>query len=111
MTGPRAEGRGGFLVRCEARDPLRALTAFAGLTIRVSQRIRYEGAPRMWDSAIVHCDEEIDGTLVLRILVSNPDWPEPVQIASLQSRPGDEECGTALGCNLDHVSASIFEGM
>lgn len=111
MIEPQPQGRGGFSVRCEARDPLRALTAFAGLTIRVSQRIRHEGAPRMWDSAIVHCDEEIDGTLVLRILVSNPDWPEPVQIASLQSRPEDDECRTALGCNLDHVSANVFDGM
>lgn len=94
---------GGFSVRCEARDPLRELTAFAGLTICVSQRICREGATQMWDSVVVHCDEEIDGTLALRILVANPDWPERVQIASLHSRPGDSNCFTALGCNLDHV--------
>jgi len=97
-----------FYVRCEAREPLHALTAFAGLTVCVSQRVRRSGTLEMWDSVTVHCDEEADGTLIVRIVVSNPDWPESVQIASLQSRPEDEECLTALGCNLDHMSDTVL---
>jgi hypothetical protein len=59
---------------------------------------------RMWDSVIIHGTEEADGTLAVRVFISNPDWQEQLQIACIRSRPDDRESLTALGCNLDHVS-------
>jgi hypothetical protein len=58
----------------------------------------------MWDSVAIESTAQQDGTLVVRIIVFNPDWDEPLQIASIRSRPNEPDCLTALGCNLDHVA-------
>ncbi|MGA7174329.1 MAG: hypothetical protein WBG29_13585 [Candidatus Acidiferrales bacterium] len=53
----------------------------------------------------VYAHEEQDGTLVVRVMVFNPDWDEPLQIACIRSRLGEASTNlTALGCNLDHVT-------
>ncbi|MGB6875384.1 MAG: hypothetical protein WBD87_05065 [Candidatus Acidiferrales bacterium] len=57
----------------------------------------------MWDSVAIESTAEQDSTLVLRVIVFNPDWDEPLQIASIRSRPQHLESRTPLGCNLDHV--------
>ena len=70
----------------------------------MAQRIRKDDLEQMWDSVIVRCSEEDDGTLAVRVFVSNPDWQELLQIACIRSKPDDRESLTALGCNLDHAS-------
>ena len=57
----------------------------------------------MWDSVAVESKDEEDGTLVLRVIVFDPDWDEPLQIASIRSRPHDPDSLSALGRNLNHV--------
>lgn len=57
----------------------------------------------MWDSVAIEIAAEQDGTLVLRVIVFNPDGHEPLQIASIRSGPQDLQSLTPLGCNLDHV--------
>ena len=93
-----------FQVNCEA-DPTGSLRAAASsLTVTVGQRVRREGSEEMCDSVAVHAQQQEDGTLIVRVLVFNPDWDEPLQIACVRSRPHDPECLTALGCNFDHVA-------
>jgi hypothetical protein len=92
-----------FEVRCEPYDPRHALTTTVGLSLFVAQRIRKQGGEEMWDSIFVRCAEEENGTLAVRIFVSNPDWPERLQIAYVRSKPDDRETLTPLGCNLDHI--------
>ena len=58
----------------------------------------------IWESVGVEGKEQPDGSLLVRILIFNPDWDEPLQIASIQSRPDDADCLTPLGCNLNHVA-------
>lgn len=95
-----------FAVGCEPHDRCSSHIAPCGLSLFVGQCLRRNGHEQMWNSVVVHCAEEEDGTLVVRVLVSNPDWEEPLQIACIRSRPGDTECLTALGCNLDHITES-----
>lgn len=71
--------------------------------VRVAQSIRRRGTEEMWDSVAIESMAEPDGTLVLRVIVFNPDWDEPLQIASIRSRPRDLDSLTPLGCNSDHV--------
>ena len=71
--------------------------------VTVSQRIRHLDTQGMWDSVVVEGKAEQDGTLVVRVLVFNPDWDERLQIACIRSRPDDPDSMTALGTNLDHV--------
>ncbi|MHB8525765.1 MAG: hypothetical protein ACYDD2_06350 [Candidatus Acidiferrales bacterium] len=95
---------GGFRVSCDADRAGRFLVETDSLWVRVGQRVLRQGTRAMWDSIAVEGKKEQDGTLVVKVLVFNPDWDEPLQIACIRSRPHDAECLTPLGCNLDHVS-------
>src|SRR5690348_496474 len=90
-----------FVTRCEARlnD---AFFPSNGLTVAVGQLIRQNGIQKVWDSILLRCEEESDGTLAIRVLIANPDWEQLLQIACVRSRPHDPESLTPLACNLDH---------
>jgi hypothetical protein len=93
----------GFRVSCDAGETGKFQAETDSLWVRVAQRIRRRGTEEMWDSVAIESTAEPDGTLVLRVIVFNPDWDEPLQIASIRSRPRDLDSLTPLGCNLDHV--------
>jgi hypothetical protein len=94
----------GFRVSCDAGKTGKFQAETDSLWVRVGQRVLREGAEEVWDSIVVEGKKEQDGAWVVRVLVFNPDWDEPLQIASIRSRPHDPECLTPLGCNLDHVA-------
>lgn len=92
-----------FRVSCDAGNASQFQAEADSVRVRVGQRVRRRGAEEMWDSVAIESTAQQDGTLVLRIIIFNPDWDEPLQIASIHSRPRDVESLTPLGCNLDHV--------
>lgn len=94
----------GFRVSCDAGKTGKFQAEPDSLWVRVGQRVLREGAEEVWDSVVVEGKKEQDGTCVVRVLIFNPDWDEPLQIACIRSRPHDPECFTPLGCNLDHVA-------
>jgi hypothetical protein len=98
------KNEGAFRVSCDAGKVGQFQADTDSLWVRVGQRVRRRSTEEMWDSVAIESTVQQDGTLVLRVLVFNPDWDEPLQIASIRSRPHDPECLTALGCNLDHVT-------
>lgn len=93
----------GFRVSCEAGNTGKFQSETDSLWVRVGLRVRRRGTEELWDSVAIESMAEQGGTLVLRVIVFNPDWDEPLQIACLRSRPQDLEALTSLGCNLDHV--------
>ena len=94
-----------FQVRCDADTSGRFCVGTDSLIVHVGQRIFQDGAEDMWDSVSIYTKEHEDGSLVLQVLISNPDWDEPLQIASIRSRPGDRNSLTPLRCNLNHTPA------
>jgi hypothetical protein len=92
-----------FRIGCEAGDGNRFQVQTDSVSVTVGQRVLRGGILEMWDSVSVHAKQDIEGVLVVEVLVFNPDWDEPVRIASISSRPQDETCLTALGCCFDHV--------
>ncbi len=104
MSLPRVRDDRKFEVRCEALPAGMLEGGAESVSLRVGQRVRRDGGEEMWDSLAVYGKQEEDGTLVIRVLVFNPDWDEPLQIACIRSRPRDATSLTALGCNLDHVT-------
>jgi len=92
-----------FEVHCRAGDAGELCVGAESVSVKVGQRLRREGGQEIWHSVGVYAKEEEDGTLVVQVLVFNPDWDEALQIASIKSRPHDGDCQTALGCNLDHL--------
>jgi hypothetical protein len=96
-----------FEVHCSAGDAGELCVGTDSASIQVGQRLGMDKGEEIWHSVGVYAKAEEDGTLVIRVLVSNPDWEEPLQIASIRSRPQDANCRTALGCNLDHINRSV----
>lgn len=103
-TSTPAANESGFLVDCDAGQAGRFRVNANSVWVKVGQRIQRRGAQEMWASVAVESQQEQDGTLVVRVLVFNPDWDEPLQIASIRSRPDDPDSLSALGCNLNHVA-------
>src|SRR5713226_2648220 len=102
--GRTVDSNSKFGVCCDAGDPGQFRVGTESLSVHIGQQVRRNGIDEMWDSVVVYAQEEEDGPLVVRVLVFNPDWDEPLQIACIRSRPGDVTSLTALGCNLDHVA-------
>lgn len=103
-TGTNAVPSGGRLrVSCDAGEAGQFRADTDSVLVTVSQRIRHHDTQGMWDSVVVEGKAERDGTLVVRVLVFNPDWDERLQIACIRSRPDDPDSLTALGTNLDHI--------
>jgi hypothetical protein len=95
-----------FVARCESHSSETA-NSLRHFSVVLSQRLRSHGVEQAWDIVIIRCDEEPDNTLITRVIVSNPDWSERIEIARLRSRPGDADVLTALGCNLNHRRVAL----
>lgn len=93
-----------FEVDCRAGDAGGLCVGAEFVSVKVGQRVWMDGAEEIWHSVGIYAQEEENGNLVIRVLVFDPGWDEPLQIASITSRPGDRNCQTALGCNLEHVT-------
>jgi hypothetical protein len=108
MTGiPRVSGAARekqFHVSCKASDENQFCVGTESISVSVGQLIQRRGRTEMWDSVGVYAEEDRNGTLVVRVMVFNPDWDGPLQIACIQSRPQDPGSLAALGCNLDHIT-------
>lgn len=102
-AGDRPNG-GWFRIRCEAGDDNRFGVHAESLTVTVGQHVLRNGAPEMWDSVSIYAKQDEEDTLTIEVLVFNPDWNEPLRIASIRSRPQGATCLTVLGCCLDHVT-------
>lgn len=74
------------------------------LWFRVEQCILRAGAQDMWNSLSVYCEQESTGALLVRVVVFNPDWDGPLQIAAIRSWPNDPANLVSLACNLDHIA-------
>ena len=93
-----------FEVECRAGRAGELCVGAESVSVKVGQRVRRDGGEEIWHSVGVYTKEEEDGTLIIQVLVFNPDWEEALQIASIRSRPCDVRCEAAVGCNLDHVT-------
>jgi hypothetical protein len=70
--------------------------------VKIGQRISRFGAEEIWDSVIIHGAAHGD-ELTVRVLVCNPAWEEPQEIACIRSSPGVEnppDDGQSLNCTL-----------
>ncbi|MCI0624901.1 MAG: hypothetical protein L0387_25215 [Acidobacteria bacterium] len=103
--GLAPKGNPSFQATCAAGKRKGSAIKGDRLSVRIGQRVRVNGTERMCDSVAVFAEAQPDGTLVVRVVIFNPDWDEALQIACIRSRPDDAASLTALGCNLNHVAA------
>ncbi len=90
-----------FRVHCHAGDHGCLRVATGKLVVNVGQKVVRDGGAEMWDSVVVECSEEEDGSAMVRVLLCNPGWEEPLQIACVRSRPyADSLNQAAITCDL-----------
>ncbi len=91
-----------FKVRCDSGNSDHHELASDSLLLQIEQRIRRGGKEEMWVALQVKCDEKEDGSLAVQIVICNPDWDEPLRIASIQSNPKNgNSAEPALRCDLE----------
>ena len=76
-----------FQVNCDAGDHGQLRVASESLVVNVGQTIVRDGRTEIWDSVIIRCSEEPDGSCTVNVLLCNPDWEEPMHLACLRSSP------------------------
>jgi hypothetical protein len=75
-----------FQLHCEAGSSGRFEISAKSLSLRIGQRIFQDKAVRIWDSVVIRCTHDEEGSLLVKVDVCNPSWDEPLQIASVVSR-------------------------
>jgi len=63
-----------FQVNCDAGDHGQLRVGSESLVVNVGQRIVRDGRTELWDSVVVKCSEEQDGSCIVQVLLCNPDW-------------------------------------
>ncbi len=92
-----------FKVCCHAGDSDHIELASDSVLVQIEQRIRRAGKEEMWVSLQVKCKKQEDGSLATQVVICNPDWDEPLRIASIQSNPTDPNAAAPiLRCDLEH---------
>lgn len=74
-----------FHVNCDAGVHGQLRVASETLVVNVGQKIVRDGHTEIWDSVVVKCSEGQDGSCTVNVLLCNPDWEEPMQLACLRS--------------------------
>ena len=99
----RYQHGGHFLVDCEAGEEGSLRMTADSISIRAGQQIRRGQDVETWNSVAIYSNQEVDGSVSLRIIIFHPDWEEPLQIACLRSRPEDAfGQASTLECDLEH---------
>jgi hypothetical protein len=90
-----------FQIQCNASEDGQLHVKTDSLSVRIGQLIRRDGAAEMWDSVIVLCQQNEDGSLSARVIVCHPEWDQHLQIANIQSHsPGRDNTSPALRIDL-----------
>lgn len=92
MTGiPRvswAECERQFHLSCKASHENQFCVGTESISVFVGQLIQRHGRAEMWESVSVYAHKDEDGTLVVRVMVFNPDWDGPLQVARVLGTQG-----------------------
>jgi hypothetical protein len=76
-----------FQLRCDA-GPAGAFAANADrVSVTLSQQLPRNGDSQMWDCILLVAKREADGTLKTQVLLCNPEWDEPMEVANIECRP------------------------
>lgn len=80
-----------FEVRCNASQHGQLHVRTSSLSVSVGQLIARNASEEMWQSVLVICEENEDGSLMTRVIVCHPDWDQNLQIATIRSTVPQQE--------------------
>src|SRR5690349_17764937 len=90
MNRMKCDSRKGFAVRCDAASAGSFSATSDRLSISVGQQISRGDREQMWDWILIQSSCRSDGSLNTRVLLCNPNWDEPLEIANVESRPDQD---------------------
>ena len=74
-----------FQIHCDAGENGQLHVKTDSLSVRIGQLIQRDGAAEMWDSVIVLCQRNDDGSLSAKLIVCHPESDRHLQIANILS--------------------------
>jgi hypothetical protein len=93
-----------FEIRCEAGPEGHLHVKSRSLSVALSQLVKRNRVEELWQSVLVICEENPDGSVLTKIIVCHPDWDQNLQIASILSRiPEGDEPSPVLEVDLKSV--------
>jgi hypothetical protein len=95
-----------FEVRCNASHDGQLQVRTNSLSVAVSQLINRDQVGEMWQSVLIICEENEDGSLTTKVVVCHPDWDQNLQIACIRS-PISEKDKSTPGLELDLKSVHV----
>jgi hypothetical protein len=76
-----------FYLKCDAGAAGSFSASANKISVTVSQPILRDGNAEMWDCVVIHSTMELDGSLRTRVLICNPEWDEPLEVANIEFGP------------------------
>ena len=93
-----------FEIRCDAGRDGHLQVKSHTLSVTVGQVINRNNVQEFWQSVLVICEENEDGSVSTKVIVCHPDWDQNLQIALVRSRiPETEKPAPVLELNLKSV--------
>ena len=87
-----------FRIHCNAGAAGSLSAATERLSVTIGQRIVRWGSVQIWDGLLILANQQGDGTLLTRVLLCNPAWDEPVEIAAIESNVETTEIRVPRSC-------------
>lgn len=87
MVYSRSQIEWPFHVKCDAGTAGSLSSGTEKVTVTISHKIMRDGREQMWDCVFLLSQRELDGGLRTSVLLCNPDWDEPLEVATVDSGP------------------------
>ena len=90
-----------YEVRCIAKPHGELHVKTESVSVSISQAILRNGAEEMWNSILIICERDENGTINAKVIISHPDWDQNLQIAAIKSSVNSENNShSGLECDL-----------
>jgi len=98
--GPHVDDRK-YEVRCIAKPHGELHVKTESVSVSISQAIVRNGVEEMWNSILIICEQDENGTMNAKVIISHPDWDQNLQIAAIKSSVDRENNShSGLECDL-----------
>jgi hypothetical protein len=90
-----------YEVRCIAKPHGELHVKTESVSVSISQAILRNGVEEMWNSILIICEQDENGTINAKVIISHPDWDQSLQIAAIKSSVnGENNSHSGLECDL-----------
>jgi hypothetical protein len=74
-----------FEIRCDAGSDGHLQVKSDAISVALTQMIAQNGNEEFWQSVLIVCEQNQDGSISTKVIVCHPDWDQNLQIACIRS--------------------------